>query len=361
MTRQLNLSALTDPIAKDEVAGFKSESRAQGRAWGQISTSTAVVGIIGGLFTVIVMASVLRIFLQFSLTSLANDGVTPLNAGGLLFVVIFAGLVVTGVVLAIRFAGNSRWKTWMRLSRFADSNGLVFSPSDPDPAYPGSIFSRGHSRMVLNHLRSASGRFLDVGNYRYTTGSGKNATTHNWGFLALNLDRQLPHMVLDSTANNGLFGGSNLGVAFSKDQVLSLEGDFDRHFTLYCPRAYERDALYVFTPDLMALLIDEAAPFDVEIVDNWMFIYSARPFVMTDPAVHERLFRIVDTVGAKTISQTERYADERLGDRTANIIAPPGRRLRSGVSIAGILLVGAFVIYWAFSFFGGILGVLGGN
>lgn len=43
--------------------------------------------------------------------------------------------------------------------------------------------------------------------------------------------------------------------------MLSLEGDFDRYFTLYCPGDYERDALYVFTPDLLALLIDESRHF----------------------------------------------------------------------------------------------------
>ena len=121
----------------------------------------------------------------------------------------------------------------------------------------------------------------------------------------------LPHMVLDATANNGLFGTSTLPISFDRAQVLSLEGDFDRYFTLYCPRDYERDALYVFTPDLLALLIDESRHFDVEIVDDWMFVYSATRFDMTDPGTLRRLFRIVDTVGAKTLRQTARYADGR--------------------------------------------------
>ena len=55
----------------------------------------------------------------------------------------------------------------------------------------------GSGRAALEHLRSAEGRFLDLGNYQYTTGSGKNRSTHKWGFLALHLDRRLPHIVLD--------------------------------------------------------------------------------------------------------------------------------------------------------------------
>lgn len=81
------------------------------------------------------------------------------------------------------------------------------------------------------------GRFLDMGNYRYTTGSGKNRTTHHWGYMVLALDRALPHMMLDSRANNRLFGATNLPTYFKKDQVLSLEGDGeDAHSDRSLPR-----------------------------------------------------------------------------------------------------------------------------
>jgi hypothetical protein len=164
--------------------------------------------------------------------------------------------------------------------------------------------------------------------------------------MALHLDRKLPQMVLDSKANNGLFGSSNLPVYFDKKQILSLEGNFNEFFTLYCPREYERDALYVFTPDLMALLIDNAAPFDVEIVDDWMFVYSATPFPSANPGVYQRLFHIVDTVGAKTLSQTDRYVDEKVGSFDANFIAPQGRRLKRGFSVGAVIFIVAFLVIW---------------
>ena len=103
-------------------------------------------------------------------------------------------------------------------------------------------------------------------------------------------------------------GTTNLPAVFSHDQVLSLE----------------RDALCVFTPDLMALLIDGASPFDVEIVDRWMLVYSARPFPLADLAAHQRLLRIVSTTGAKTLAQTNRHVDERVGAFAANLVAPQG-------------------------------------
>ena len=354
--RRVDYSALTATTTRAEVAAFKTAHKAGGGSWGRLANGALVGTIFGAIAVGVFLVVMANTFLRLSAEAVRTGEV---NLVGIAFGSFFVIIAIAIVIVVVRGIGIGTWTKWMRLSRFADANNLVFSPRDSNPSYPGSIFSRGHSRFALDHLRAKSGRFLDYGNYRYVTGSGKNQTTHNWGFLAFQLDRRLPHMVLDSTANNGLFGGSNLGVTFTKDQRLSLEGDFDRYFTLYCPREYERDALYVFTPDLMALLIDEAAPFDVEIVDSWMFVYSAKPLAMVDPAVHERLLRIVDTVGTKTLTQTERYADERVGDRTANIVAPPGRRLKTGVSITTIIVVGFFIVYWGFSFFGGMFGFVG--
>jgi hypothetical protein len=242
-----------------------------------------------------------------------------------------------------------RWESLLRRTRFASRNQLMYSPGTKNPAYPGLIFSIGDARHTSDNYHSLAAPRFDIGNYRYTTGSGKQKETHTWGYLALQLERKLPHMVLDATGNNGLLGGSTLPTSFRRNQRLSLEGDFDKHFTLYCPRQYERDALYVFTPDLMALLIDESAAFDVEIVDDWMFVYSVKPFELDQAKTVHRLLRIIDTVGAKALRQTDRYADERMGDPAIDLIAPLGRRLKKGPTVAsiGVIVVFAWV---AFSF-----------
>jgi len=340
MTRPIDYSYLANPVTSGQVQGFKiwAQNRPE-YASGSI-TAQVVAAIIGlaflgivTFFAVIGSAAVIFTAVSQGYPIALLGLVVPLIAIGVL------GLAIWGLV---RFAGSSkRWERWYRLEGFARSNKLKFSPLDADPQYPGAIFSSGGSRAAYDHLRAEEGRFVDYGNYRYVTSNGKSSTTHTWGFLALHLDRSLPHIVLDSLANNGIFGSSLS--TYDKNQVLSLEGDFDKYFTLYCPREYERDALYVFTPDLMALCIDNVAPFDVEIVDQWMFVYSARPFDMMQPAVHHRLLSIVDTVGAKTLRQTARYSDERIGNFAANIVAPPGQRLRRRIPVWAIVVIAAFV------------------
>ncbi len=104
---------------------------------------------------------------------------------------------------------------------------------------------------------------------------------------------------------------SNLPTTFSRDQRLSLEGDFDQHFALYCPTGYERDALYLFTPDVMARFIDNAAALDVEIVDDRLFLYARRELSTLDPAVWQWIFGTVDAIDEK-LGQWARWRDERL-------------------------------------------------
>lgn len=358
VTRTIDYTALTAPVDRAEVKMFRESARSRPG----YATTSAVVTVIIVILMVFLFGFIFLGILGGVVLAIAEVADSPSGAiaGFVVPAVLVAGFVAVAVLIIRSVLRGGKWERWYRFDRFATANGLTFSPMDADPQYPGAIFQFGNPRAALDHFRSLSGRFLDYGNYRYTTGSGKNRTTRTWGFMALRLDRALPNMVLDSNSNNGIFG-SNLPATFDKNQVLKLEGNFNDYFTLYCPREYERDALYIFTPDLMALLIDNAAPFDVEIVDEWMFVYSSSTFDFRQPAVHQRLLGIVDTVGAKTLSQTDRYRDERVADFAANVVAPQGRRLKQRVSIWAIIIIVIFATGWLWPFFGGIFSSLLGR
>lgn len=341
-------SALTRTVSAEEVQQFRQWAKTSG--W--IDTTRATVSTLQVVVIVVVGVVAFSIFTSFFsfFASLATNGTPAEGPVAVLLPVVFvaaaAGLAVTG------WRGwNGTAATWqkrLRLREFATARAATYSGVISDPAYPGMIFGIGTSRSAYDSVRANSGRALDIANYRYTVKQGKNSTTYRWGYVALRLDRRLPHMVLDATSNNLLFG-SNLPSRFGKDAALSLEGDFDRYFTLYCPPEYGRDALYVFTPDLMALLIDESSAFDVEIVDDWMFVYSTKPFDLMQPAVWERLDRIVQTVGSKTLDQTRLYADERVSDRSLNIVAPQGRRIRRGITPGAIVFAVVAVVWLGFT------------
>ena len=158
-------------------------------------------------------------------------------------------------------------------------------------------------------------------------------------FVGIPLSAQVPNIVL---LKRGLGMLKLAGVGLGTKQRLSLEGDFDRTFTLYCPEGYERDALEIFTPNLMQRLMETTGGCDVELVDNWMFIYSLPGRYRSAEAlaaVEQATALVQQTVQR----QTSRYSDERAPrssgtvspeQHAANLhgVAPGGRRVKTATT-----------------------------
>ena len=316
-----------DPALAAALAAGKGGQRGCALVW-------ALVGSVGGMLLGVIL-----------LLSSAPWGV------GVFFLLLSAGVLVWVVILPRRSHGTP-WERWARLDAFARRNGFSFSPADPvPPQYQGLLFQVGTEREIEEHVVSRDdGDFVDMGTVRYVGGTTDMRVVYRWGFVAIHLDRRLPQMMLDARANDTIAASTRIPIGYARDQILHLEGDWDRHFTLYCPAEYGTDALYIFTPDLMALFIDElAAPgtgvFDAEIADDWLFVYAPRGFRLDDPRLMARLLRIVDVVGAKTRARAARYVDDRVASAAANMVAPGGRRLRRRWPIALILLSLVLVVW----------------
>lgn len=213
--------ALTEPVDRARLTAWSRATAAAGggpRVW-----PIVLVIVVCGMFAVVAVG-IVSVFLSSAWGS-ASGVVTTL----LLLLVV--GLAVWG--------GLAWWNRQVvrgyRLAGFAASNGMAYLPRLAAPELPGMIFTIGHDRQATDLVRGTTPRFVEFANFQYTTGSGKNSQTHSWGYIAIHLDVPLPNIVLDAQANNGFFG-SNLPAAYQGHQRLSLEGDFDRYFALYCPR-----------------------------------------------------------------------------------------------------------------------------
>lgn len=360
---------LTAPVDAAAARAFAKQVRASGRA--PSMTGSTVVGIVAVCVVGVFMLSIFGTVFGSVFAALARGGAGAFTLVPIVFLLIVVAAIAGIVIAIVRGIGGGSIR-WYRLDRFARANGMTWEPQLASPSLPGMIFSLGSSRQASDLVRGSQPRFVEFANYRYTTGSGKNRTTHRWGYVAIKLDVPLPNIVLDAVGNNGLFGASNLPASFDRDQRLSLEGDFDKFFSLYCPEGYERDALYLFTPDIMARFIDNAAALDVEIVDDWLFLYAKRDLSTLDPATWEWLFSVVAALLDK-FAQWARWRDERLaapvaapvadaaasgipgaqGAAPAPLLTPPpvgvapqGRRLKRSVSWVTIVFVVLFVGGW---------------
>ena len=356
---------LTEPVDRAVARAYVRELKATGRM-PKTSVASVVFGSVVGVIFLVMFGGTLVGFgnTVLRMPHARADGMILLLApvGILVIATLVVGLIVWGFISGRFGSGVTRP---YRLDRFAKANGMTWYPEAKNPPLPGLIFQTGRDRLATDIVRGTQPRLVEFANYRYKTGSGKHETTHSWGFVAVRLNTPLPHIVLDATSNNSLFG-SNLPLTFRGDQRLSLEGDFDRHFALYCPDGYEADALYLFTPDIMARFIDNAAALDVEIVDDWLFLYSRRGLSTLDPAMWEWLFSVVRAILDK-MAQWERWRDDRLDTTSAAAavvggphtalpfaastdslrpppgVAAPGRRLQHGTPWR-IIAVGGVVV-----------------
>jgi hypothetical protein len=231
--------------------------------------------------------------------------------------------------------GRWRWKvtgrewrfvpTWThrwRMATLASANGLNYQPT-VDGA-PGTVLTTCGG-TVWDVFADRSGTFF--GNARPRGDSAQMLAPFGWSFVATRLPAAVPHMMLVPAAGSL--------IAVGREQRLRLEGDFDRWFHLYAPADYQRDALYVITPDLMALLIDQLPGSYVETIDDILVVTTPRPFEFGQPEGWQRVGRLLQTIVPKTKRQTRRYRDVR-GDVVGEVAAA-GRRLRAGVSLVGIL------------------------
>lgn len=363
-TPSFDAAPLTDPVDPKAVSAFAAELKSRGASETSLSSVIAIV--------IMVLIAVITVpVLVMTVVSMFTTGESGIATIGLL---LFGGAAFIGGVIGVLGWRRAR-ETRYRLNRFAQANGMSYEGRVASPSLPGMIFSLGSSRLSTDLVRGTKPRFVEFGNYQYTVRSGKNSTTYRWGYVAVKLDVPLPNIVLDAKGNNGF--GSNLPASFQKEQRLSLEGNFDQYFTLYCPEGYERDALYLFSPDIMARFIDNAAELDVEIVDDWVFLYTQRKVSTLDPATWAWLFGAVGALITK-FDQWARWRDDRLllespaasaaspvapqeaSDRLpfappAGLLLPPpgvaqqGRRLKRSVQWIPILFVIGIAAFWIWS------------
>jgi len=246
---------------------------------------------------------------------------------------IAAVLLGAGILMAWFFVRMSTRrgtpKRHYRLARFATANGLSYEPGPVSGKHVKPWASRGDLTLT-RVMRPASLRSIEFANYElraYAAGSGN---TQFGGFCAVRLSTRLPHIYL--RAQSGPMDQFTMVALPDSAQRLSLEGDFDDYFTLYCPEKYERDALYLFTPDVMVRLMNRVRGFDVEIIDDWLFFVSSRDVVTLDPESWQGLYEAVGALIDK-IGRWERWRDDRL-PAVPRVSSGPGASAAAGAAAA---------------------------
>jgi len=202
------------------------------------------------------------------------------------------------------------------MQQFAVANGFSYSGNGSLVGLDGVQFRIGYNKSASDYI---NGTFencpISLFSYRYTTGYGRDSSTYKCTVFKLKFDTRMPDILLKNKQQY-------LGEAFPGKADLKLEGDFNNYFTLSVPAGYEIEALQVFTPDVMAELIDKSRDFSVEIVNDHLFIYA-----------HKAIS-----------SKKELYAFYELAEYFIKKLGPVLKRMKSSASAMQDVIAGATTV-----------------
>lgn len=221
------------------------------------------------------------------------------------------------------------------MRRLAGMSGLDFYRDFRPSNYPGAPFKAGYV-YVPRALRTREMRFLETGYLRPTFHDRRSNSAVTLTYIRVKLPKALPHMAL--VRNQGF---SLLRSYVPKGEKLTLEGEFGDHFTLFAPEGYAQDALYIFTPDVMARFLDTTASFDCEIVNDEMYFYSNKKLSLLQIQTLRRIVGMVASVLQKFDRQTARYTDDHSSDT-----APNRNSLNMLRNVPAIVIVGLYTVLW---------------
>lgn len=220
-------------------------------------------------------------------------------------VLLGAGVLASALVTIRRH----RRRREMLVAR-AESLGWVYRADVGDRVWGGSVdeqIDRGQ-RTSQDHLDARhTGLPFDSVERTFVVGDGEGATMHTMRAVRIPLPAEAPRIMLRSRRGAGAL--SMLPRRPSGRSELRLEGDFSDVFQVSVPRGYETDALYVLTPDLMAVILDESPDLDLEIVDSTLHVYF--PAIdLTDEEELRRFLTVIAALHDRFGRRTMLYRDE---------------------------------------------------
>ena len=225
--------------------------------------------------------------------------------GALLIIIIFAVAVFTAIlfpkiihliffalVTCIIFGYTAVYNKMKKefFKQFGTSIGFTFTDSIDVDSVQGKLFGIGRDRLISDVL---TGTYQDISVrifcYQFTIGGGKSSqTVYNTVFEAT-FNSSMPDLLVSSQSQIQF-----LDDCFNDEEVLKLEGDFNKYFKVRAPKGFEVEAYQILSPDIMVDLIDKARNLNFEFNKNKVYIYV--PKVVSTKADMQSMFNLVEYI-----------------------------------------------------------------
>ncbi len=159
--------------------------------------------------------------------------------------------------------------------QFASANGFSYLMTGWLEGLSGAIFSVGHSKKMEDIIEgNLSGVPISIFNYQYTVGGGKSAHTFQRTVWKVDFKTPVPSVIL--LVDSHMFGDNLSDNTIKLPGRINLGGDLESHFTLFCEKKFEIEALQIFSPEFLNLIFENYKQFSLDFSDTSLFIYSNR-------------------------------------------------------------------------------------
>lgn len=187
-------------------------------------------------------------------------------------------LVAAGLKLA--FVGtNLETQVWNRFSAQLDPVNVTrhTNPQEPLRGVIGSIGDFRHLSVL------AQGRYgpYDIRLLRQTVSynpQSKNGSySRRYRVLEITTRQEFYHVFLDSKSNDQSLFSTSMNIlsrSVRDNQILTVEGDVHKHFQIYVPADDAFKSLVTLTPEKLLALRDYGSTFDVEFIDNRIYLIT---------------------------------------------------------------------------------------
>jgi hypothetical protein len=179
------------------------------------------------------------------------------------------------------------------MQQIAGAIGFRYQPTGSLRGLGGKFFQLGTSPEIEDVLCGVyRGRPIEIFNYSFTIQQGRSSHTEHYTIFALTVDGVLPDIAL--TPRSFLIADS-IASAPDADVEITLEGDFNKYFHLYAPKAFDVEIRVIFQPDLMMELIEKYQSYRIEIASSRLYVVS--PLICNKAkflAAHDLIDRLFD-------------------------------------------------------------------
>ncbi len=210
-------------------------------------------------------------------------------------------------------------------------------------SYKGVI--AGHSIRTVGGIDAKTGRMAEMFHFEHVVGSGKNRREYERTVVSLSIKSTKAHVIVNSELND-----LSETPGLHRSQRYEAEGNFGKYFDMYFPGGEQVKALSLFAPDVLNLIMAEFGHYDIEVVDNILYVYTytylkKTPELENFYALANRLAAAIDDNRPRTLRFAQ-VPERAAGSSTAM------QRLRSNkVSLATIIAVCGVIAFYVLPIF----------